>query len=132
PRLAGTPGPSQYDRIMILASSRPPVVTATNPAPFTSRPMPQVQQNVPVDDDAEVNGPVPGQQNPAVMPTMPTMPGVQMQQGPANQAPMTAPRPGMLPAPANTNPATPPNPYLGAPPGPAAPGFNPNPPPPPT
>ncbi len=42
PRMAGSPGTSRYDRIMILATSRPPVVTASNPAPFTSRPMPQL------------------------------------------------------------------------------------------
>ena len=146
PRAASTPGPSRYDRILILATSRPPVVTAStpSPSPFTSRPMPQVQQPSPTDDDVEfgpggnpANGPVPAQPGATAMP-MPTMPGPQPQQQvpgqvgqPAQQAPMTAPRPGMLPAPTNNGPAVPPNPYLGTPPGPAAPGFNPNPPPPP-
>lgn len=155
PRLAGSPGSSRYDRIMILASSRPPVVTASNPAPFANRPMPQIPQNNPAEDDVEfgptganmINGPVPGQPGVAVMPqptmpgvppqpTMPGMPPQQMQPGQQGQqpaqVPMTAPRPGMLPAPANNGPVVPPNPYLGAPPGPAAPTFNPNPPPPPT
>jgi hypothetical protein len=148
PRLAGSPGSSRYDRIMILASSRPPVVTASNPAPFTSRPMPQLPQNVPADDDVEfgptganaINGPIAAQPGVAVMP-QPSMPGQQVQPaqqgqqgqpGQAPQAPTTAPRPGMLPAPANPAQAVPPNPYLGMPPGPAAPTFNPNPPPPPT
>jgi hypothetical protein len=140
PRMAGSPGPSVYDRIMILASSRPPAVTASSPAPFTSRPMPQVQQNGPPDDDVEIgpatgpnmiNGPILGQPgqptvNPALMP-QPMQPGQQQ------QAPMTAPRPGMLPAPVNTAPGgqPQPNPYLGTPPGPTAPTFNPMPPPPP-
>jgi len=146
PRLAGSPGSSRYDRIMILASSRPPVVTASNPTPFTSRPMPQMPQNNPAEDDVEfgptganmINGPIAAQPGVAVMP-QPTMPGVPPQQqvqpgqqGQPAQAPMTAPRPGMLPAPVNNGPVVPPNPYLGAPPGPAAPTFNPNPPPPPT
>ena len=150
PRLDGSPGSSRYDRIMILASSRPPVVTASNPSPFTNRPMPQMPQNNPADDDVEfgptganlINGPIGAQPGVAVMP-QPTMPGVppqQMQpgqQGQPAQVPMTAPRPGMLPppvnnGPVNNGPVVPPNPYLGAPPGPAAPTFNPNPPPPPT
>jgi hypothetical protein len=144
PRLAGSPGPSRYDRIMILATSRAPVVTATNSAPFTTRPMPQVQQNPPTDDDVEfgpgganqLNGAPVAQPGAAAMP-MPTMPGAPPQQQVPGQPgqvqpPLTAPRPGMLPAPANNNPTIPPNPYLGTPPGPAAPGFNPNPPPPPT
>ena len=47
PRVAGTPGPSKYDRIMILATSRPPAVTASSSAaPFNGRAMPQVQQNM--------------------------------------------------------------------------------------
>jgi len=148
PRLAGSPGSSRYDRIMILASSRPPVVTASNPSPFANRPMqqmPQMPQNNPAEDDVEfgptganlINGPIGAQPGVAVMP-QPTMPGVppqQMQpgqQGQPAQVPMTAPRPGMLPQPVNNGPVVSPNPYLGAPPGPAAPTFNPNPPPPPT
>jgi hypothetical protein len=141
PRMAGSTGTSRYDRIMILATSRPPVVTASNPAPFTSRPMPQLPQNAPADDDADfgptgANGPVSAQPGMAVMPqpSVPGQPPVQTgqpgQQQP--QAPMTAPRPGMLPAPVNPATVPPPNPYLGTPPGPTSPTFNPNPPPPPT
>ena len=135
---------------MILASSRPPVVTASNPAPFTNRPMPQMPQNIPAEDDVEFgptacerdqrSGPrcspgvavMPQPTMPGVpqQPTMPGMPPQQMQPGQQGQqpaqVPMTAPRPGMLPAPATNGPVGPPNPYLGTPPGPAAPTFNPN------
>jgi len=138
PRMAGSPGPSRYDRILILASSRAPVVAASNPAPFTNRPIPQIQPNGPPDDDVELgpttspvlmngpNGPVMGQPGvgPNVMP-QPTQPA-------QPQAPLTAPRPGMLPQPPNAAPTMPPNPYLGQPPGPTAPTFNPMPQPPPT
>jgi hypothetical protein len=139
PRTANTPGPSLYDRIMILATSRPPAVTATASAPFNGRAVPQVQQNMPQqDDDGEVT---PAGIGPAVVPAGPlgaAAPGFpqpaapQPNQQPNQQAaPMTAPRPGMLPAPQPAAPNAPPNPYLGTPPGPTAPGFNPNPPPPP-
>jgi Wiskott-Aldrich syndrome protein len=142
PRVTGAPGPSRYDRIMILATSRAPVVTASSPTPFNNRPMPQVQQNPPADDEPDfgpgANGGVVAQPGANAMP-MPTMPGPQPQQQlpgqvgqQGQQTPITATRPGQLPAPATNGPAVPPNPYLGTPPGPAAPGFNPNPPPPPT
>ena len=80
PRMAGSPGPSRYDRILILASSRPTVVSASNPAPFTSRPMPQVVQSGQPDDEVEFappvlpNGGVIGQPGvgPNVMPQPPT------------------------------------------------------------
>ena len=77
PRMAGSSGPSLYDRILILATSRAPAVTASNPAPFTNRPMQQVPQNNlnPADDDAEFGpgspglpGPVNAQQPPTVNP----------------------------------------------------------------
>ena len=47
PRSAGVAGASVYDRIMILATSRPPVVTASSPAPVHQPPMPQMPQMQP-------------------------------------------------------------------------------------
>jgi hypothetical protein len=123
PRPAGTPGASLYDRVMILATSRPVVNPVSSPpSPFNGR---AALSNMPVqpppdDDDGE-----PGDQNPVPPPGM--VPGMQAfpgaprgvpQPGPtpipnANQidpntnpnniltpntnAPVTAPRPGMLP-----------------------------------
>jgi hypothetical protein len=145
-RTPGSPGASVYDRIMILASSRPPAVTANAPAPFANRPAAQqMPQNQPQDDEGEAAMPA-GGNNMMNSPAMP-QPGVgvlpQYNQQPAQlqvfpqpppqaqpQPPMTAPRPGMLPppppapAPANVNP------FLGTPPGPTAPGYSPVPPPP--
>jgi hypothetical protein len=159
PRSAASTGPSVYDRILILASSRPPVVTASAPAPFANRQVQPVQpQNNQADDGAEFAPQVnPGFNNNGNQ----VMPGVfQPQQAQPQQAqpqgPMTAPRPGQLPPPpvmpnmpnnglnnglnngvnnglnngVNTAPAPAPYPYLGVPPGPPVPGFNPNPPPP--
>jgi hypothetical protein len=140
PRAVGTNGPSVYDRIMILASSRPPTSTASSmsAAPPVSRPFPQLQMGGSPDDDQEV-GPggnanifMNGSNN-AMMPGPTGMP----QAAPAQpQGPLTASRPGMLPAPPaapvaapgviNQNPAnnpnspfnpTPTSPYQGAQPG---------------
>ena len=68
PRVAGAPGVSHYDRIMILASSRPPTTTtATTAQPFNGRnpqaqlPQAQMPQVAKYDDDDE-------QQNGNVMP----------------------------------------------------------------
>lgn len=144
PRAAGAPGASVYDRILILASSRPPAVIAT-PPPFGGRAMPQARRG-PQDEDDDpgdngfepppwMNGP---QGGPAMAPQAVPMtqqgPGHVTQQapGPATQqtpGPMTAPRPGPLPQqqPVNMAPVAP---YLGTPPGPTAPTFNPAPPPP--
>lgn len=127
-RTPGTPGPSVYDRIMILASSRPPVVVAGAPTPFANRPMVQAPQPMPQDEDGDmmvpaagnmINGPVMGQPGVAVVPQ--PVPNAQP------QVPTTAARPGMLPQP--VPPATV-NPFLGTPPGPTAPNFNPMPQPP--
>jgi hypothetical protein len=147
PRTAGAPGASVYDRIMILASSRPPAAPVNSPPPFTSRPMPQVPTALQgaQDDEQELVQPgvVPGANpGPGMMPNVnPTgqpgfLPGqpafnqnMPVQGMPATQQPqppMTAPRPGMLPAPVNQAPPAP-NPYLGQPPGPASPTFNPMP-----
>jgi hypothetical protein len=135
PRAAGTPGASVYDRILILASSRPPAVVAT-PPPFGGRPMPQARRGPMEDDQPEDNGfePPPWMNGPQGGPALAPRPAPMTQQGPgpATQqvpGPMTAPRPGPLPQqqPINAAPAAP---YLGTPPGPTAPTFNPEPPPP--
>jgi len=126
PRVAGAPGVSRYDRIMILASSRPPTTTtATTAQPFTGRtpqtPIPQVATSDDDDEQPNANGnmmpqPIfPQPQNGQAMPgpqQLPPPQGVQTGQ-PLNQ-PMTAPRPGIMPAPPPT--AAPPNPYLVQPP----------------
>jgi hypothetical protein len=116
-------GASQFDRVMILPVSRGPVGVASTPPPQFNRPNPNVQpMPMPVvDDDDPVEPPqiVPpgmGPQNqPAAMPSFPSPTG--------QQAPITAPRPGILPAP----PAGQPNPY--GPPGAPVPPGGPVPPP---
>jgi hypothetical protein len=142
PRAAGAPGASVYDRILILASSRPPAVVAT-PPPFGGRPFPQARRGPQDEEEPDDNGfePPPWMNGPQGGPAMAPQPAPMTQQGPGitrqgpgpgpQQAPgpMTAPRPGPLPQqqPANVAPA---GPYLGTPPGPTAPTFNPSPPPP--
>jgi len=141
PRTAGAPGASVYDRIMILASSRAPAAASPSASPFTSRPMPQAPLQTAPDEEQDYvqpgvmpNANIPGQPNvapgqPNFLPGQPPVnPAMIQQQMPTGQpqAPMTAPRPGMLPAP--VNPTQPPvNPYLGQPPGPTSPTFNPMP-----
>jgi hypothetical protein len=133
PRTPGSPGTSMYDRILILATSRAPMVPPSNNAPFANRPMPPMPQNQPappVDDDGEFNPPPVtspvGQPVPGMMPQ--AQPGMQPQPGmPQAQpaGPLTAPRPGMLPPPPAAQPLM--NPYLGTPPGQTPPTFNPAP-----
>ena len=136
PRANALAGASVFDRVMILATSRPPATSAsTTPPPF-GRPVPQPLIQPPVDDDDGEPGDQgvvvpppgtvpptmaqPGMMQPGFQPPPPQQfPGVLQQ--PAQQVPMTAPRPGMLPAPA---PGTPGNPYQ---PYPAQPNPNPNP-----
>jgi hypothetical protein len=128
-RATGT-GPSVYDRIMIMPTSRPPAASAAPPAAFRP-PVPQPMPATPVvDDDEEMRtegvlppGMVPGMQpgappatgqgQPGQPPGMPTQPG----QTGATQAPTTAPRPGMLPP----APVVPGNPYQPPPPAPVRP-----------
>lgn len=126
-------GASQFDRVIILPTSRPPAPTASVPAPFNiNRPaLTQMPAQPPPDDDNGdpgdqgpngPNGPPPGMQGPLPAPGMPT-PGMPFPapgtQGPnvnpntPNQQPVTSPRPGMLPQPPQQQ--VPPNPY--APPG---------------
>jgi hypothetical protein len=118
PRSAASTGPSVYDRIMILATSRAPAMVAAPPAAFRSVPMPPqvATESEPEDDDVDfvapppqatpgMGVPIPGQQNFQVPPQI----GQPGQNG--QPMPMTLPRPGMLPAP----------------PQPQVPGGNPNP-----
>jgi hypothetical protein len=126
PRPAGVAGASLYDRVMILATSRPPASTgvAAAPSPF-NRPALQQMQPPPDDDDGEPNdqGPVPppgmlpfpgpngpnqgtpfpGAPNPNANPNNPNANPNNPNANPnnpnavPNQVPTTSPRPGMLP-----------------------------------
>ena len=67
PRMAGAPGASVYDRILILATSRPPAATAPAARRSATRPMPQAPSrllnDLPDDDRDPPIGP-----NPVAMP----------------------------------------------------------------
>lgn len=110
PRLTGHAGGSEYGRIVILATSQAPPVSAAPPTfnPM-ARPVPQQiippPQNTanPNDDTEPANAMPPGQPFPG-QPNQPGMqPGMQMepmQQQPVQQqpqGPITAPRPGPIP-----------------------------------
>jgi hypothetical protein len=111
PRLANHPGPSVYDRVMILATSRAPAVSASAPPQF-NRPMPQPMPQ-PADEVEEPEmmqppaGVMPPVQNQPGMP-QPNMPQGQEGQPPAQQPPVTSPRPGPIPmSPVPGNPYVP-------------------------
>jgi hypothetical protein len=108
PRMGIANGGSRFERIMILATSHAPAVTAMPPTTFTSRrPQPMMP---PVDEDeGDPNeaGPPEQMQQPMTSP----VPGQMVVPGPqqpnnAPQGPMTSPRPGPLP-----QPQVPGNPY---------------------
>ena len=112
------PGASVYDRVMILPTSRPPVVNASMAQPPAfNRAMPQPQPTpVPVDDDESAPGEQQVVTQPGILPPGAVQPGPQQMPGMVppgaagqNQPVLTAPRPGMLP----TAPPTgvPGNPY---------------------
>jgi hypothetical protein len=135
PRPANLAGASQYDRVIILATSRAPAATASMPPPAFGRPAVQpIIQPPPDDDDGD-----PGDQGPMPPPVMgPNGPIQQTFPGPTvgpngqvlgtnvpmnvpagatpnvtpNQGPTTAPRPGMLPQ--QQPQQFPPNPYAPA------------------
>jgi hypothetical protein len=140
PRPANLAGASQYDRVIIMATSRPPAATATMPPPAFGRPAVQpIIQPPPDDDEREPgdegpmpppvmgpNGPVQqpfpgptvgpngqilGTQVPMNVPAGAT-PNVNPNQPNANQ-PITAPRPGALPQQPQQQ-QLPPNPYAPA------------------
>ena len=116
-RAAVLPGASQYDRILIMPTSRPPAASASAPPPSFSQPGRAMPQPMPTDDEDPPDAPVvmppgmsPAPNQPLSVPGM-MPPNVQQ---PVNQAPLTAPRPGMLPAPPGGQ--QPPNPYGTQPP----------------
>jgi hypothetical protein len=141
PRPANMAGASQFDRVIVMPTSRAPVASASaTPAAF-GRPavQPVIQQPPPDDDDGEPgdqgpmpppvmgpNGPVQAFPGPAVGPNgqvlgtpvpmnVPVGPnGVPLGPNgmPVNQGPTTAPRPGMLPQ--QPQQGLPPNPYTPA------------------
>ena len=114
PRPVALAGAAMYDRVTIMATSRPPAATAVGtvaPPTFQRPPMP-----VDVDDEP-INVAMPPQQNNPVVGQFPGMPpqgypGAPPVNVPATQAqpgPMTSPRPGALPQP--QLPPGVPNPY---------------------
>jgi hypothetical protein len=119
PRPAGIAGASLYDRVMILATSKPPATTAVNtpPSPFTNRTAIQQvpPQPLPDDDDGD-----PGDQRPM----QPPVPG--MLPFGANNPNVAMPFPGQLPPQSpNANPNNPNNPNAN-PNNPNNPNANPN------
>lgn len=124
-------GASQYDRVIILATSRAPAATVGAPPQPFNRPVIQQVPQPPPDDDDDVDDSEPGDQGPMPQPGMLTPgvpfpaqhipPGMDPNQTPVNPpAPMTSPRPGMLPQP-QPNPG---NPYT--PGGRGGPGVTPD------
>lgn len=121
PRPVPVAGASLYDRVIILATSRPPASPPPSaPMPYNRavvrRPVPQPPpEDEPEQDDddgePEDQGPVPPPG--LVNPGMP-FPGTSTvaPDGGTPAAPLTAPRPGQLPAPPQTVPG---NPYVPAP-----------------
>jgi hypothetical protein len=129
PRAAGQAGASLYDRVLILATSRP---TTTGPPPaftnsqprFQPQPppmvMPQPVEQEEIADDQDVSsedmapnampgfaaqpGAMPGQVSPnapGFVPPTPATVQMPMPEGQVN-APITSPRPGLLPQPAGS------------------------------
>ena len=111
-RAAFDPAASVFDRIMILPTSRAPVVSASaTPPPFTNNNRTMMPQ--PVDDDEPMQPPMmPPNMTPNGMQPAATAVPAQTPGMPTGAQPLTAPRPGMLPPP----PAGQPNPYTTAPP----------------
>lgn len=112
PRPVAVAGAAMYDRVTILATSRPPAATAGNVAPPTFQRPP-----MPVDvDDEPINVAMPPMNNPVAgqFPGMPPQgvpgaPNIYVPQTQSQPGPMTSPRPGALPAP--QLPPGVPNPY---------------------
>ena len=124
-RPVNSAGPSMYDRILILPSSRPPATTAVaTPPPYNRNFMPQPMPQPVEDEDREPadQGPI---QPPGMVPApgspFPGQPPLPGQQGPQQQQPVfTAPRPGMVPPQpqqAVPNPYAPPGTRQPVPPG---------------
>jgi hypothetical protein len=111
PRAVPMANAAIYDRVTIMATSRPPAATASSMVPPTfQRPPQTIDDN---DEPINVTMPPPPQGNPVVgqFPGMPPQPGMmppQMQPG-APTAPLTSPRPGAVTPPPQPNAI--PNPY---------------------
>jgi hypothetical protein len=112
PRPAVVAGASVYDRVTIMATSRPPAATAaTTSVPTFQRPPPPVDDG---DDPINVSTPPQPMQNPVTMqfPGMIPNPNPNQNQMPntaTQPGPLTSPRPGALPQP--PMPMVIPNPY---------------------
>ena len=140
PRPANLTGASQFDRVIVLATSRPPAAAPMAPQPFGRPNMQQIQPQLPPqpppdDDDGEPEdqGPMPpGAVGPngavQMVPGVNTPTVIMGPNGPMNvppgpngmpaNVPVTSPRPGALPAQPEQ---LPPNPY--APQGRPGPGV---------
>jgi translation initiation factor IF-2 len=119
PRAAGSIGPSAYDAVVILATSRAPVVTASAPPTFRPPPQPIVPpiNEEPADPTNANEQPVPGATSPFPGPA--TRPGLQPPPGQQPPGSLTSPVPGQLPPP----PVAPGNPYQPQPGARPAPGV---------
>lgn len=97
-----------YDRVTIMATSRPPAATAGNMAPPTFQRPPQPMDDT--DEPINVSMPMP-QVNPmnGQYPGIPPQPGMMPPQMQPGSPPLTSPKPGALPAP--QFPTGVPNPY---------------------
>ena len=107
PRPVAMANAAMYDRVTIMATSRPPAASAMGqpPPPPFQRPMPVDD----VDEPINVNMPPQPQQNPVNMPYPGMPPQVNVPGTAAQPGPITSPRPGALPAP--QMPPGVPNPY---------------------
>jgi hypothetical protein len=139
PRPANQVGASQFDRVIVLATSRPPASNASMPPPAFGRPgVQQIMQPPPDDDDGEPgdqgvpppvmgpNGPVQVFPGPTVGPngqilgpngviTGPNGQPMNIPMGPNGAQPATtSPRPGLIPQPQGQPQSFPPNPYTPA------------------
>lgn len=123
-------GASQFDRVMILPTSRGPVGVAAAPTPQPFQRV-NVPQPMPTDDDEPIEPNMVPNNQPVGVQNLPGFPG-QPVPNPTQLAPgqpqpiLTAPRPGMLPAPPQGQPnpyGTVPQPQILRPPGgPGGPG----------
>jgi hypothetical protein len=114
PREVALANASEYDRIMILPTSRAPAASASASVPTFNRPA--APMPVPDHDDEPMDAPMPpgmGPQPPPganmMPPPLPGHPGQQNAQPGTNQGQLTAPRPGIVTGPPQQQGV--PNPY---------------------
>lgn len=137
PRTTASSGPSAFEAVMIMPTSRPPAVTASAPPSFNQRPgypqmppqmQPQPQPMMPTDDDEDGEPsdqgvvPPPGVLPPGAV-AMP-QPGVQpqVQPYPGMMQPGVIQQPGLVPQPGQQVPQTAPRPGMPLPAPQAVPG----------